>query len=422
MSTATDTTVTSQSLITEENVIKALKVDKGSKALLKSWKVVEFTKRGDNYACLVTSVEVKYSTNEKQDCEVTYVVKLNPHRKFGDFQEAEPYIFEKEGKFYEELVPLLNEAIISTGQKPLCFPKCFLVSLEEGKEQIFFEDLRARDFKMEDRRKGLDEAHINLVISELARLHSASHLLKTKLLKVGTISSKYEWLARDFISFTQNSKELFVSWLQRSVDTGVMMLETIGGYETAINWLNSLKPDVEYYLSPYLQSKKFSSVCHGDCWNNNMLFRYDEEGCPVEVMLLDLQLNREASPATDLNYFLYTSVNGDVRRPNLDRFLSLYHSTYEEVLEAGGMQMYFTKEEITEEFRSKSVYGILFALVIIPLLLLEPEEVPEMSDTNFETLMQDFKTLSMKKLKTNPLCKPRFLAIFDEFMESGLIS
>ncbi|XP_066990859.1 uncharacterized protein [Macrobrachium rosenbergii] len=455
-----------KSLITEDHVKKALKADKGIQAFLKSWKVVDFTKRGDNYACEVTSVEVKYSMNNKEDSEVTYVVKLNPHRNFGEFQEAEPFLFEKEGKFYEELVPVLNEALMSAGQKPLRFAKCFLVSLEEGKEQLYFEDLRARGFKMFDRRKGMDKNHIALVLSELARLHGASYLLTNKVLEGESAGARYEFLSKDLLDFTPNTKELFVSWMERCVDTGIMMLDIIGGYETASAWLKSFRSvenvlstgiqfvswmercvdtgimmldiiggyetasawlksfrsEVENVLSTGIRSTRFSSICHGDCWNNNVLFRYNAEGRPVEVMLLDLQMCREASAASDLNYLLFTSVNGDVRKPNLRHFMSLYHSTYKEVLEGGDMPMHFTIEELMEEFRDKNKFGLVFALVIIPLMLTEPEEVPDMSNTDFETLMNGFRDISLEKLKTNPLCKPRFLSIFDEFMETGLIS
>ncbi|XP_066937093.1 uncharacterized protein [Macrobrachium rosenbergii] len=411
-----------KSLITEDHVKKALKADKGIQAFLKSWKVVDFTKRGDNYACEVTSVEVKYSMNDKEDSEVTYIVKLNPRRNFGDFQEAEPLLFEKEGKFYEELLPVLNEALMSAGQKPLRYAKCFLVSLEEGKEQLYFEDLRARGFKMFDRRKGMDKNHIALVLSELARLHGASYLLTKKVLEGESAGARYEFLSKDLLDFTPNTKKFFVSWMERCVDTGVMMLDRIGGYEIASAWLKSFRSEVENVLSSGIRSTRFNSICHGDCWNNNVLFRYNTEGRPVEVMLLDLQVCREASAASDLNYLLFTSVNGDVRKPNLRHFMSLYYSTYKEVLEGGGLPMHFTIEELMEEFRDKNKYGLIFALVIIPIILTEPEEVPDMSDTDFEALMNDFREISLEKLKTNPLCKPRFLSIFDELMETGLIS
>ncbi|XP_068230088.1 uncharacterized protein [Palaemon carinicauda] len=422
MASSQANSISPQSLITEDHVKKVLETDKGSDAHLKSWKVVDFTTPGDNYGSVVTCVEVLFSKDNEDDCEVTYVVKLNPLKKIEGFPDLIPYYFSKEGKFYEEIVPALNERLISSGQKPLGFPKCFLVSLEDGKEQIYLEDLRARDFKMFDRRKGLDEDHVALVLAEVARLHAASYLLKKRVLNGAPAAEKYEFLSRDLLNFCPNGKEVFVPLFHSNIDTGIMMLEKVGGYETAINWLKSFKPEVETVLSTLMQSETFNTICHGDCWNNNILFRYDSEGRPIEVMLIDLQACREASLACDLNYFLYTSVTGDVRRPNIDHFLSIYHSTYKAVLESDGIPMYFNEEELLEEFRGKNKVGLIFALSVIPALLMEPSEIPGMEDKDIETLMQEMRMIALDKLKTNPLCKPRYLSLFDEFMETGLIS
>ncbi|XP_068230084.1 uncharacterized protein [Palaemon carinicauda] len=413
--------LTPQSLITEDHVTKALNSDKGSDAVLESWKVVDFTKPGDNYASIVTSVEVKYQMNE-QECEVTYVIKLNSLRNLGGLSALTPMNFAKEGGFYGEVVPALNEILVSAGQHPLRFPKCFLASLEDGKEQLYFEDLRAMDFKMYDRRKGLSKDHTTLVMAELARLHSASYLLMTKLSEGETVGSKYEFLCKDFFEMAPNAKEMFLPMFEHQVNTGVMMLEKVGGYETVIRWLNSLKPEAETLFTTYMKSVKFNSICHGDCWNNNILFRYDDEGHPIDVMLLDLQMCREASIASDLNYFLYSSVSGDVRVPNIDQIMSVYHKSYKQVLEAAGLPMYFDEKELMEEFRAKNKIGALSSIGFVPIILLEPEEAPELADSDWETLVQEWRAIALDKLKTNPLCQPRFLSVFDELMETGLIS
>ncbi|XP_066990856.1 uncharacterized protein [Macrobrachium rosenbergii] len=414
--------VTPQSVITEDSVKKVLEADKGSDALLKSWKVIDFTKPGDNYACFVTSVGVKFSKGNEEDCEVSYIVKLNAQRRMEGIPDMTPFMFKKEGKFYEQLAPVLNGALTAAGQKPLRFPKCFLVLLEEGKEQIYFEDLRARDYKMFDRKKGMSKDHCSLVLAELARLHGASYLLRKKSLEGRPAAEKYDFLALDFFNFFPKARDLFLPVFQANVDTGMMMLERVGGYETAIEWLKTFKLEIENVFTTAMQSEKYSSICHGDCWNNNILFKYDDEGHPVDLMLVDLQICREVSLACDLNYFLYTSVTGDVRRPNIDHFMSVYHSAYKEVLEGGGLPMYFNQKELLEEFRDKNKTGLAFALSLIPALLMEPDDVPEFTDRDLEELMQELRMITLSKLNTHPLCKPRYLSIFDEFMETGLIS
>lgn len=411
-----------QSLITADHIKRVLRTDKGSDALLKSWEVVDFTKPGDNYACVVTSVEVKYSLANGVDYKVSYIVKLTACRNRKGFPDFTPTLFAKEGGFYQEIVPALNVILKSAGREPLHFPKCFLVITEKGKEQMYFADLRAQGFKMFDVREGISMDHVTLVLEELARLHSASHVLKNKLSEGEAVTTKYDFLAKDFLNFTEDSKEKVIAVLHSKIDSGIEILEKIGGYNTAVRWLERFKPEVSDVLTTGMQSKRFSAICHGDCWNNNLLFRYNDEGRPLEVMLVDLQLCRESSLACDLNYFLYTSVTGDIRTPNLHHLLSIYHSSYKAVLDGLKVPMHFSEVELFDECRSKHKVGILFALGVISVLLREREDVPVSKNTDWKKHMEETRRAALEKLDKNPLCKPLFLSVFDEFIDNGLIA
>ncbi|KAK3873164.1 hypothetical protein Pcinc_021801 [Petrolisthes cinctipes] len=139
-------------------------------------------------------------------------------------------------------------------------------------------------------------------------------------------------------------------------------------------------------------------------------------------MLLDLQINRLSSPATDLIYLMYTSLNGEVRIPNLNTFLDTYYDTFNTVMEAAGMDMIFTRSELLKEFRSMNVLGAIYAMMVVPFMLLEPEDTPDMDKAeNMEELLMEVKEKTLIALDKNPLVKPRFLSVFDEMMDLGLI-
>lgn len=275
---------------------------------------------------------------------------------------------------------------------------------------------------MFDRKKGMDKDHATFVLKELARLHAASYLLQTKSPEEA-LEFKYDFLLKDWLSFTENSKEIMIPMIKSSLTNSADMLKKIGGYDRTISWVESLKPKLEDILTTGMQSERFGRVCHGDCWNNNILFRYNDEGQPIEVMLLDLQICRKASLATDLNYFFFTSLTGSVRSPNLTNFLSIYRSSYKDVMEAGGFDMHFNEDELLKEFRDKNVLGAIFGMLILPIVLMESDKVPDMSSKNMnvEKITNEFKTTAMEMLHTNPMMKPRFLAIFDDLMEAGII-
>lgn len=413
---------TPQSLVTAEHVQAALRKDKGPDARLTSWGVEDFTRKGDNYACVVSSVRASY-TEGKEGGEVVYVVKLNPCRNLESFREFTHTIFEKECRFYLSLVPELNRMLEGAGQTLLRVPRCYHGTLENDREMIFLEDLRPKGFKMFDRKKGLDVAHATLILQELARLHAASVLLQAET-PDEDLSEKYSFLKRDWLDVGSDSPRSIQSLFDGYLRNAIEILETVGGYERAIAWVESLRPDLEQIFKTKLGLTKFNVVCHGDCWNNNVLFRYDEEGCPVEVMLLDLQLCRRASPATDLNYLLYTSITGDVRKPNLEKFLASYYAVFASVLRSVDFKDFPSEKELTEAFREHNVIAAIFAIMIVPIVLMESEDVPELStltDDNLDDVMDEFKGNALKLLDSNPMMKPRFLSMFDEFMETGLI-
>ena len=263
-------TLTPHDLVTEDHVQAALTADKGAAARLTSWKIVDFTKKGDNYACVVTSVEVKY-VMDGQSFDVVYVVKLNPCRNFESMKEFSSKIFEKESKFYLNLIPDMNSILKKIGEKSLKFPRCVYASIEIGKELIFFEDLRALGFKMTDRKLGMDKTHATLVLQELARLHAASILVHAET-PDEHIYARYPFLE---IGWTQylKSESSFHTVFESQIKNSRELLVKFGGYERAVAWIDSILPNFTDILEEQWTSGKLKVICHGDSWNNNVLFR-----------------------------------------------------------------------------------------------------------------------------------------------------
>lgn len=256
--------------ITQESVEAALKNDKGSDARLVSFAVQEFTKKGDNFGSSVDRIDAIYSLHGTKQ-SVSYVVKYNPKR-FRAFVELSYVVFVKEAMFYEHLVQDIQSQLKEVGQKPLCVPQCFYTSLEENREVIFLEDLRAKGFKMFDRKKGMDVAHTKLVLEELARLHAASYLLKAK---IPDLAEKYPVLNLDWLNYADDAGELMYKTLSTQMDIVKDMLNKVGGYEVAENWLSRNRERVLEILGTNIERvPPFAVLCHGDCWNNNVLFRY----------------------------------------------------------------------------------------------------------------------------------------------------
>ncbi|XP_050697041.1 uncharacterized protein LOC126985758 isoform X2 [Eriocheir sinensis] len=413
--------VTPQILVTEGHVRAALAADKGAEARLTAWKVVDFTKKGDNYACVVSSVEVTYEL-DGQSSEVVYVVKLNACRNDTMTEFLNSIIYEKETKFYSSLAPELNTVLKEIGQREINVPKCLHVSLEKGKEILFLEDLRRRGFKMHDHRRGMDTAHTNLVLRELARLHAAAFLLEHKH-PGEDMMGKYPFLKRNWSDMLVESREM-LKLIEDGIKFAQEMLAAVGGYERAVAWLDTFVPKLLDVFHKQMECGEPKVVCHGDCWTNNLLFRYDEAGNPDSVMLLDLQLVRFGAPTPELNYLIFTSLRGEVRKPNLEALLNRYHNTLTGIMKIAGHEEPLTREELQKDFKKKNLFGIIFGMMSAPIVVMEVEGDVDSSDASadyIEEQMLNMRDKAMEVLDTNPLLKPRFLTMFDEMMESGLI-
>lgn len=143
-------------------------------------------------------------------------------------------------------------------------------------------------------------------------------------------------------------------------------------------------------------------------------------------MLVDLQVMRRVSPALDLNYFLYSSLNGPDRKNGLEEFLRTYYASFSSTLEAGEAPVPFTQEELLQEFRKYMIYGCLTGLFLIPVVLSEVEDVPEfegVTSDNIEEFSKEFqKTMIKMSQRDNCLLKSRLLDMFDEMTEAGIIT
>ena len=85
----------------------------------------------------------------------------------------------------------------------------------------------------------------------------------------------------------------------------------------------------------------------------------------------------------------------------------------------------FTKKQLSEEYKSKNAYGLIFGSAIVPPIVMESEDIPDMENITadkFEEFMADWQKTVMENVGTNPVCKPRLISMFDEMLEEGLFS
>lgn len=215
---------------------------------------------------------------------------------------------------------------------------------------------------------GLDFNHSIMAISRLARFHAASYAMRKE--HKMDFRSRYPFLATDPV-YNAQTAELFAK-TQSSIGTRLFNIFQQGSQnikEFSTHFLDAVK-NMHARQSEFVSASldTFGVLCHGDLWRQNVLFFYGSGAGSViecqtdclDVRFEDLHRVRFSSCVTDLLYFLYTTVDFDVRRDHVMDFLAVYHDHFSKTVEKLAPKVtVFTREELFDEYKSKVMYGFL---------------------------------------------------------------
>lgn len=112
----------------------------------------------------------------------------------------------------------------------------------------------------------------------------------------------------------------------------------------------------------------FASISHQDLWVNNFMVKSEGQKI-VSNKFVDFQTCTYDSPVRDLMFFLFTSVQFDVLKEQLDYLLEYYHTNFVKTLEDLGCRSTdFSEEKFFEElfyFGEYEIHHILFMYLLI---------------------------------------------------------
>lgn len=175
--------------------------------------------------------------------------------------------YHREYVFYEVVVPKILEIQrkfdVIEGLK-IKFLNCVLASIEHDKETIVL--YTVNDFRILDRFHKMDFAHASLVVKNLAKLHALSFALQ-----------KHN---PDEFETIQNLCAKDIQY----ADVGSIPTCLISYFKSSVNVISNpeikaklidVTPNILQLLSKCSAPvPNYSTICHGDCWNNNILFKY----------------------------------------------------------------------------------------------------------------------------------------------------
>lgn len=177
-------------------------------------------------------------------------------------------MYSREISAYSKILPVLNELQYHLPISDRFFyPKYHGCIKKTKKEVIVLEDLEENGFIMPDVSKSLDRNHLELIIKALARFHATSFVLKK--IDLSLFEELSELVSRK-MEYGEHSNLLLRASYKK-------FLEAIEKNEHKIE-LENFMGDIIDKLKNYLNitnTEPFNVICHGDCWVNNMMFKYE---------------------------------------------------------------------------------------------------------------------------------------------------
>lgn len=288
--------------------------------------------------------------------------------------------FEKEVQMYASVFVAMANFVKSQGiihnnfheSEIVDIPKCYYTrwSLENNvkDDMIIMENLIPKGFVFIDQGwvgEGGEqqEAHVDLTVKEVAKLHAISFCMKEG--NCENLFERFPTLREDSL-YRSDTYEFTNRTFTPILASLAELIRCTPRYADNYEWFVELAKNFHSVQTQMVQPcDQFGVICHGDLWWSNILFRYTEPqeerpASPTSVKFIDFQSARISSLATDLLSFAFTSLSSSSRRTRLPALLQLYHSTF--VAAAKSLNFageLFTLEELEEEFEDKILFGFL---------------------------------------------------------------
>lgn len=344
------------------------------------WK--HLTDPGENFGSQILAITVNAEQNGKKKT-LNMVVKLPPKSQYLLDLFDSPITFKKELDFYSTVAPeflkLQNESGVPEkalsvitprflgGRLGLRDPQCF-----DEQAAIILENLKDDNYTTQDRILGLDKMHMDFAISHLAKMHAMTIGLKFK---------KPDFFKRVVLpifeyAVNENAKDCVIDMLQKAHNDYKNMKE-------AESYLDKIEKTLEYAKSVTITPKEpWTTLVHNDFWVNNVLFKYDKTGKPINMKIVDFQLTIYDYGVHDLIFFLISSSRKEVLDEHLDDMIDLYYNSFIKCLESLSVNTnIFPKSQFMEQLNQCAPIRFKQCIMMVQVIQAARGSVTESTDT-----------------------------------------
>ncbi|KAL3288020.1 hypothetical protein HHI36_002472 [Cryptolaemus montrouzieri] len=295
-------------------------------------------------------------------------------------------------------------------------PKYYKGLNEINEECLVLENLKEIGFKLWDRKKPMDSNHVAAVMAQYGKYHALSHALKKlKPEKYKEISGNLF----DIFEKTMNEEDF-----RKSVEQEIEKAKRTFENDPKIVEVIQKFPEIsQSYFKGVMEPNEKDVIIHGDCWCNNIMFKYGiEPNKPSKTYLLDWQLSSKGSPLRDITYFFYVCSSKECFS-DYKTYLKIYHDSLSNMLQNFGLNVedIMTFEYLQTEWKKFAQFGMYTALLLIKIMLVEKEEAPDLKEMLEEEENKNIIDFFNFNISNEEEYKNRLRVIIDFMVENEFV-
>uniref|UniRef100_A0A1A9WWV3 CHK domain-containing protein n=1 Tax=Glossina brevipalpis TaxID=37001 RepID=A0A1A9WWV3_9MUSC len=389
--------------------------------------------RGDNYTATLYRIHLngqrRLIDNKTQRWEKSLICKRLPENIHLREAYKSDKLFRNEVEFYMTIMPeLLQFQVTKTTEVFKAIPECYYAR----SDLLIMEDLRVRGFQMPDRKQGLTLNETQLVLQKVAHFHALS--LSYKFEKPAQFEN-FRKLTTEGL-FCKDNETWYKNYYDKLLESAIEMVSDVLAENS--KYLKALKGFAESstFFSNMVdmvnEDTNLTALCHGDCWANNFLYRYelDADGQKqlMEVCLVDFQLIRYGSIALDVTNLLFCCTSKTMRDQHLEELIQLYTDEIYRWLKilCNNIPEYCNRREkfqelFRQELKAFGRFALGLSLDIIPISTCSSEDAPDMFENKRCEGLESKIGAPELNFPPNELCRQKMSEILIDLVDNGML-